>query len=147
MFLRHVFQPAGDEFQKPLSDSKNSFLLVRYDVIFNAYFPNLLHKSIAFLAVGYYCIAYLSCRGVKVSDSAHDDSSQPYGRILIMINDCKEYFGYDYDLAKSGFLFLVNPLKLLFSFKENESMILGGKSSTLAAKGDFIFLYMGIFSM
>jgi hypothetical protein len=61
-----------------------------------------------------------------------------------MINDCKEYFGYDYDLAKSGFLFLVNLLKLLFSFKENRSMILGGSSSTLEAKGEISFLYMGV---
>jgi hypothetical protein len=64
-----------------------------------------------------------------------------------MINYCKEYFGYDYDLAKLGFLFLVNPLKLLFSFKEIRSMILGESSSTLAAKGDIIFLYMGIIFM
>ena len=64
-----------------------------------------------------------------------------------MINDFKEYFGYDYDLAKSGFLFLVNLLKLLFFFKENESTILGGSSSTLAAKGDISFLYMGIIFM
>jgi hypothetical protein len=77
-----------------------------------------------------------------VSNNAHDDSSQPYGRIMIMINDFKEYFGYNYDLAKSGFLLLVNPLKLLFSFKENGSMILAGSSSTLEAKGDIIFLYM-----
>jgi hypothetical protein len=97
--------------------------------------------------VGYCCVADLLCRGDRVSKNAHDDSSQPYGRILIMINDCKEYFGYDYDLAKSGFLFLVNPLKLLFSFKENGSMILGGSSSTLAAKGDISFLYMGIIFM
>jgi hypothetical protein len=61
-----------------------------------------------------------------------------------MINDCKEYFGYYYDLAKSSFLFLVNLLKLLFSFKEIISMILGESSSTLATKGDIIFLYMGI---
>jgi hypothetical protein len=67
--------------------------------------------------------------------------------MLIMINDCKEYLGYDYDLEKLGFLFLVNPLKLLFSFKENRSMILGGSSSTLTAKGDIIFLYMGIIFM
>ena len=64
-----------------------------------------------------------------------------------MINDCKEYHGYNYDLEKSGFLFLVNPLKLLFSFKENGSMILGGSSSTIAAKGDISFLYMGIIFM
>jgi hypothetical protein len=82
-----------------------------------------------------------------VYTNAHDDSSQPYGLILIMLNDCKEYFGYDYDLAKLGFLFLVNPLKLLFSFKENGSMILGGSSLTLVAKGDIIFLYMGIIFM
>ena len=61
-----------------------------------------------------------------------------------MINDYKEYFGYDYDLAKSGFLFLVNPLKLLFSFKEIRSIILGESSSTLEAKGEIIFLYMSI---
>jgi hypothetical protein len=64
-----------------------------------------------------------------------------------MISDCKEYFGYDYDLAKSGFLFLVNPLKLLFSFKENGSMVLGGSILTIAAKGDISFLYMGIIFM
>jgi hypothetical protein len=64
-----------------------------------------------------------------------------------MINDCKEYLGYDYDLEKSGFLFLVNPSKLLFSFKENRSMILGGRSSTLEDKGDINFLYMGIIFM
>jgi len=79
-----------------------------------------------------------------VPNSAQDDSSQSYGRILIMINYCKEYFGYDYDLAKSGFLFLVNPLKLLFSFKEKGSMILGGSSSTLEARGDIRFMYIGI---
>ena len=79
-------------------------------------------------AVGYCYVVDLLCRGDKVSKNAHDDLSQPYGQILIMINDCKEYFSYDYDLAKSGFLFLVNPLKLLFSFKENGSMILGGNS-------------------
>jgi hypothetical protein len=77
--------------------------------------------------VGYCCVADLLCKGDRVSRSAHDDLSQPYGQILIMINDCKEYFGYDYDLAKLGFLFLVNPLKLLFSFKEIGSMILGGE--------------------
>jgi hypothetical protein len=76
-----------------------------------------------------------------ITSSAHDDSSQSYGRILIMINDCKEYFCYDYDLAKSGFLFLVNLLKLLFSFKETTSMILGGSSSTLTTKCGIIFLY------
>jgi hypothetical protein len=97
--------------------------------------------------VGYCCVADLLCRGDRVSNNAHDDLSQPYGQILIMINDCKEYFGYDYDLAKSGFLFLVNPLKLLFSFKEIRSMILGESSSTLAAKGDISFLYMGIIFM
>ena len=64
-----------------------------------------------------------------------------------MINDSKEYFGYDYDLAKSGFLFLVNLLKLLFSFKEIRSMILGESSSTLATNGDISFLYMGIIFM
>jgi hypothetical protein len=63
------------------------------------------------------------------------------------MNDCKEYIGYDYDLEKSGFLFLVNLLKLLLSFKENGSMIPGGSSLTLAAKGDIIFLYMGIIFM
>jgi hypothetical protein len=78
--------------------------------------------------VGYCCIADLLCRDERLSKNAHDDSSQPYGQILIMINDCKEYFSYDYRLAKSGFLLLVNPLKLLFSFKENRSMILGGSS-------------------
>jgi hypothetical protein len=82
-----------------------------------------------------------------VSKNAHDDLSQPYGQILIMINDCKEYFGYDYDSAKSGFLFLVNPLKLWFSFKEIGSMILGENSSTLATKGDISFIYMGIIFM
>jgi hypothetical protein len=51
--------------------------------------------------------------------------------MFIMINDRKEYLGYDYDLEKSGFIFLVNLLKLLLSFKENRSMILGGSSSTL----------------
>jgi hypothetical protein len=66
-----------------------------------------------------------------VSNGAYDELSQPYGGISIMINDCKEYFGYDYDFAKTGFLFLVNPLKLLFSFKEIRSMILGSDSSTL----------------
>jgi hypothetical protein len=64
-----------------------------------------------------------------------------------MINDCKEYLGYDYDLEKSGFPFLVNPLKLSFSSKENRSMILGGINSTIAAKGDIRFLYMGIIFM
>jgi hypothetical protein len=97
--------------------------------------------------VGYCCVADLLCRGDRVSNSAHDDLSQPYGRILIMINDCKEYFGYDYDLAKSGFLFLVNPLKLLFSFKETGSMILGGGSSTLTAKCGISFLYKGVILM
>jgi hypothetical protein len=63
------------------------------------------------------------------------------------MNDCKEYIGYDYDLEKSGFLFLVNLLKLLLSFKENGSMIPGGSSLTLATKGDIIFLYMGIIFM
>jgi hypothetical protein len=61
--------------------------------------------------------------------------------------NCKEYFSYDYDLAKSGFLFLVNSLKLLFSFKEIGSMILGESSLTLAAKGDISFLYLGIVSV
>jgi len=60
-----------------------------------------------------------------VSINAHDYLSRPYDIILIMINDFKGYFGYDYDLEKSSFLFLVNPLKLLFSFKEIQSMILG----------------------
>jgi hypothetical protein len=82
-----------------------------------------------------------------VSSSAHEDLSQPYGRILIMINDCKEYFSYDYDLAKSKFLFLVNPLKLLFSFKETRSIILGGGSLTLTAKCGISFLYKGVISM
>jgi hypothetical protein len=76
-----------------------------------------------------------------VSTNAHDDSSQPDGLILIIINDCKEYFGYNYDFAKSGFLFLVNPLKLLFSFKEIGSMILGGSSLTLTSKCGISFLY------
>jgi hypothetical protein len=67
--------------------------------------------------------------------------------MLIMINDCKEYLGYDYDLAKLVFFFLVNPLKLLFSFKETKSMILGESSSTLKSKVDIIFLYMGIIFM
>jgi hypothetical protein len=75
--------------------------------------------------VGYCCIVELLCKGDRVSSSAHDDSLQPYGQIFIMINYCKEYFGYNYDLAKSGFLFLVNLFKLFFSFKENGSMILG----------------------
>jgi hypothetical protein len=82
-----------------------------------------------------------------VSSSAHDDVSQPYGQSLIMINYCKEYFDYDYDLAKSGFLFLVNPLKLLFSFKEIGSMILGGGSLTLTSKCGISFLYKGVISM
>ena len=64
-----------------------------------------------------------------------------------MINDCKEYLGYDYDLEKLGFLFLVNPLKLFLSFKENGSMIPGESSSNLIAKGDIRFLYMGIIFM
>jgi hypothetical protein len=64
-----------------------------------------------------------------------------------MINDCKEYLSYDYDLEKSSFLFLVNPLKLLLSFKEIESMIPGESSSNLKSKGDIIFLYMGIIFM
>jgi len=55
-----------------------------------------------------------------VSNSAHGESSQPYGLIMIMINNCKEYFSYNYDLVKSSFLFLVNSLKLLFSFKETD---------------------------
>jgi hypothetical protein len=98
-------------------------------------------------AVGYCCVEDLLCMDERVSKNAHDDSSQPYGLIVIMINDYKEYFGYHYDLAKSGFLFLVNPLKLLFYFKENRSMILGGISSTIAAKGDIIFIYIwGSFS-
>ena len=67
--------------------------------------------------------------------------------MLIMINDCKEYLGYDYGLEKLGFLFLVNPLKLLISFKETGSMIPGESSSTLTTKGDIIFLYMGIIFM
>jgi hypothetical protein len=83
----------------------------------------------------------------RVSSNAHDGLSQPYRIIFIMINDCKEYFSYNYDLTKSGFLFLVNSLKLLFSFKEIRSMILGESSSTLAAMGDIIFLYMGIIFM
>jgi hypothetical protein len=82
-----------------------------------------------------------------VSISENDGSSQPYGIIWIIINDYKEYFVYEYDLAKSGFLFLVNPLKLLFSFKENRSMIPGESSSTLKAKSDIRFLYMGIICM
>jgi hypothetical protein len=69
------------------------------------------------------------------------------GQIFIMINYCKEYFSYDYDLAKSGFLFLVNLLKLLFSFKVIGSMILGESSLTLSNKGDISFLYMGIIFM
>ena len=117
---------------------------MRYDVIFNAYFPSLLHNLLRFFSVGYCCVEDLLCKGDRVPNSAQDDSSQPYGLILIMINDFKAYFGYDYDLAKSSFLFLVNPLKLLFSFKENGSMILGGSISTLEAKGDISFLYMGI---
>jgi hypothetical protein len=82
-----------------------------------------------------------------VYNNAHDELSQPYGQMFIMMNDCNEYFGYDYDLAKSGFLFLVNPLKLLFYFKEIGSMIVGESSSTLAAKGDISFIYMGIVFM
>jgi hypothetical protein len=97
--------------------------------------------------VGYCCVADLLCRYDKVSSSENYGSSQPYGLIWIMIHDCKEYFGYDYDLAKSGFLFLVNLLKLLFSFKENRSMIPGESSSTLTTKGDIIFLYMWIIFM
>jgi hypothetical protein len=97
--------------------------------------------------VSYCCVENLLCKGDRVSKNAHDDLSQPYGLIFIMINHCKEYFVYDYDLAKSGFLLLVNPLKLLFSFKEIRSMILGESSLTLAAKGDIIFLYMGIICM
>jgi hypothetical protein len=98
-------------------------------------------------AVGYCCITDLLSRDDRVSNNENDGSSKPYGRIWIMINGCKEYFDYDYDLAKLGFLFLVNPLKLLFSFKENGSMILGESSSTLIAKGDISFLYMGIIFM
>jgi hypothetical protein len=94
--------------------------------------------------VGYCCVEDLLCRDDRVCISENDGSSQPYGLIWIMINDCKEYFGYDYDLAKSGFLFLMNLLKLLFSFKENGSMIPRESSSTLKAKGDIRFLYMGI---
>jgi hypothetical protein len=78
--------------------------------------------------VGYCCIEDLLCRGERVSKNAHDDLSQPYVLILIMINDCKEYFDYDYDLEKLGFLFLINSLKLLLSFKEIRSMILGESS-------------------
>jgi hypothetical protein len=74
--------------------------------------------------VGYYCVEDLLFMDDRVSNNSHDELSQPYGIILIMINECKEYFSYDYDLAKSGFLFSVNPLKLLFSFKEKRSMIL-----------------------
>jgi hypothetical protein len=76
---------------------------VRYDVIFKAYFPSLLPILLRFV-VGYCCVEDLLCRDDKVSKNAHDESSQPYGQILIIINDCKEYFGYNYDLAKSGFL-------------------------------------------
>jgi hypothetical protein len=119
---------------------------VRYDFIFNAYFPSLPLKSTAVVVVGYCCVEDLSCKSDRVSNSAHDGSSQPYGQILIMINDCKEYFSYDYDLTKLGFLFLVNPWKLLFSFKESGSMILGGSSSTLAGKGDINFYIWGSFS-
>jgi hypothetical protein len=97
--------------------------------------------------VGYCCITDLMYRDDRVSSSANDELSKPWGQILIIMNDCKEYIGYDYDLEKSGFLFLVNPLKLLLSFKENRSMIPEGSSSTLAAKGDIIFLYMGIIFM
>jgi hypothetical protein len=97
--------------------------------------------------VGYCCVEELLCKDDRVSKNEHDELSQPYGQFLIMINDFKEYFGYDYDLAKSGFLFLVNSLKLLFSFKENRSMIIGRNSSTLAAKGDISFLYIGIIFM
>jgi len=97
--------------------------------------------------VGYCCVADLLCRDDRVSNSENDGSSQTYGQIWIMINDCKEYFGYDYDLVKSSFLFLVNPLKLLFSFKENRSMIPGESSSTLISKGDTRFLYKGIVFM
>jgi hypothetical protein len=82
-----------------------------------------------------------------VPNIEHDNLSQPYGQILIMINDCKEYFGYDYDLTKSGFLFSVNPLKLLFSFKENGSKILGGGSSTLTSKCGISFIYKGFILM
>jgi hypothetical protein len=64
-----------------------------------------------------------------------------------MINDCKEYIGYDYDLEKLGFLFVVNPLKLFLSFKEIGSMILGESISNLKAKGDINFIYMGIIFM
>ena len=104
-------------------------------------------KSATFFVVGYCCVAKLLCKDDRVSKNAHDDSSQPYGRIFIMINDCKKYFGYDDDLAKLGFLFIVNLLKLLFSFKENGSMILGETSLTLTTKGDISFLYMGIIFM
>ena len=64
-----------------------------------------------------------------------------------MINDFKEYFGYDYELVKLGFLFLVNPLKLLFSFKENGTMMVAQSSSSLTSKGGIAFLYMGIIFM
>ena len=40
-------------------------------------------------AVGYCCVEDLLCRGDRVSKNAHDDLSQPYGQIFIMINDCK----------------------------------------------------------
>jgi hypothetical protein len=63
--------------------------------------------------------------GDRMSRNENDDLSQPHGLIFIMINYFKEYFDYNYDFAKSGFLFLVNPLKLLFSFKEIRMMILG----------------------
>jgi len=97
--------------------------------------------------IGYCCVADLLCRDDRVSISENYGSSQTYGQIWIMINVCKEYFGYDYDLAKSGFLFLVNPLKLLFSFKENGSMIPRESSLTLTTKGDISFLYKGIIFM
>jgi hypothetical protein len=49
-------------------------------------------------AVGYCCVADLLCRDERVSKNSHDESSQPYGLIFNMINECKEYFSYDYDL-------------------------------------------------
>jgi hypothetical protein len=104
-------------------------------------------QSTVFFVVGYYYIEDLLCKGERVSINAHDESSEPYGPIFIMINDWKEYFGYDYDVAKLGFVFLVNPLKLLFSFKENRSMILGGSSLTLATKGDIRSLCIWIIFM
>jgi hypothetical protein len=55
-----------------------------------------------------------------VSRNAHDDLSQPYGRILIMINDCKEYFGYDYDLDKVEFSIFSKSVEVIVLFQRNQ---------------------------